>query len=231
MKLAVVQHRLRGDAVEDARRLAHAAKWASEQGAEAVFFPSVDALREPDARAVFATATDELPGSRVVPLVSEGVRAQVFKATDAIPGVGERLGPVALLYGDACIDPAVLERTAAERPSVLVLVPRSESDLQAEAIIELAMRLSESAAGLVIVAETTGGGFGEPGHGTSAVILLGDLMAEAYEDDEVLLVSVQEPVPLPESPEPLPEVPLILQQRLAQHEGRRPDPGYLADLS
>jgi hypothetical protein len=231
VRIAVVQHRERDDAADGARVLAEAAVRASEAGAEAVFFPATAALRDVDARAEFLRLTGHLPGTRIVPVVPEGVRERVFEPNGETEVISERLGKVALLYGDACFRTEQLERMAAEKPAVLVMVPRSESELQAEAALELALGLSESTSGLVIVAETTGGDFGKPSHGSSAIIHLGDMMAEAYEDDEILYADVFEPVPMPEPASPLPEVPTILQQRLASHEGRRPDPGYLADLS
>lgn len=230
MKLAVIQHRLRTDALDDAREAAAEAARAAEAGAELIVLPALDSLADNAAREAFAEATRELRTGLLVPLVTPAVRAHVFTAAE-IPTIAERLGSAALLYGDACMDAAVLERTAAEKPAVLILAPKSEGDLQAEAMLELAIGLSESAAGLVVIAEAIGGDFGEPGHGGSAVVLLGDVMAEALADDDRLLVDVPEPVPVPEPREPVPQVPTILQQRLANHEGRQLDPGYLADLS
>lgn len=229
MKLAVIQHSLHADALADARAAAVAVVRAVEAGAELVVVPALDSLADPSARRAFAEATSGLAAGLVVPLVSPDERARVFSAAE-LPAISERLGAVALLYGDACIDPAVLERTAKERPAVLLLAPRSEGDLQAEAMLELAVGLSESAAGLVVVADPVGGEFGRPGHGGSAVVLLGDVMAEAF-GEETLLVDVPEPVPVPEPRDAVPEVPTLLQQRLANHEGRHLDPGYLADLS
>lgn len=228
MNIAVVQHRPSPDAVADAHAVASEVALAAEGGAELIVLPSLDSFADPAARRAFTEATRSLPAGLVVPLVEPGVRAHVFTATE-LPTITERLGPVALLYGDACMDAAVLERTAAEKPSVLILVPKSEGELQAEAMLELAIGLSESAAGLVMVAETIGGDFGEPGHGGSAIVLLGDVMAEAMEA-ETIMARVSEPVPVPEPRDAVPAVPTILQQRLANHEGRHLDPGYLADL-
>lgn len=228
MKLAVIQHGLRSDPLDDARAAAAAAVAAGGEGAEFIVVPALDSLAHPDARTAFAEGTRDIRTGLLVPLVTPSVRAHVFTAAE-VPEVARRLGTVALLFGDACMDPAVLERTAAEKPAVLILTPRSEGELQAEAMLELALGLSESVAGLVVVAEATGGAFGESGHGGSAIVLLGDLMAEAF-TEETIVAELPEPVPAPEPREPLPEVPTILQQRLANHEGRHLDPGYLADL-
>lgn len=231
MRIAVIQHRERERAADGARALAQAAARASEVGAEAVFLPASSALSDPAARSEFESATDGLPGTRVVPLFAAGTTSRALSATGDLGPLTARLGDVALLFGDACFERDQLERLAAEKPPVLVMLPRSESDLQAEAVLELALGLSESTSGLVVVIDTTGGEPGEPGHGSSAIILLGDVMAEAYEDDEILYADIIEPVPEPEAALPLPQLPTILEQRLASHQGRRLDPGYPADLS
>jgi predicted amidohydrolase len=232
VKIAVIEHRLRDNALEDARALAEACVEASSQGAEVVFFPTVLPVDEIEAHEELARLVSGVAGTRLIPRVAAGARAQVFSASDEIPVVGSRLGRTALLHGDACFDSEVLARVAAGHPAVLIMTPMSESDLQAEAVLELALQLSESMAGLVVVAEPVGGEPGDAGHGGSAIILLGEVLAESTgEDGGVLVAEVVEPVPLPEPPEPLPAVPTILAQRLATHEGRRLDMGYLADLT
>lgn len=129
---------------------------------------------------------------------------------------------VAVLEGDRCFDAASL--TAVRGRDVLVLAPAAETPLQAEAIIEFAIALSSSLVGLVLVEEP-------PWPGGSAVIQLGEVLAEAGEGEEELTAEVRLPLPVPETGAPLPELPPILAQRLAVHAGRRADPGYLADLS
>lgn len=232
MKIAVIEHRLCGEVVEDARSLADACREAARQGAEVVFCPGVIPIDELEAHAELARLVSDVSGTRLIPRVASGVRSQVFSATDEIPVIGSRLGKTALLHGDACFDPEVLARVATGNPAVLIMTPMSESDLQAEAVFELALQLSESIAGLVVVAEPVGAEPGEAGHGGSTIIMLGEVLAEALgEEGSVLIAEVSEPVPLPEPPEPLPAVPTILAQRLATHQGRRLDMGYLADLS
>jgi len=107
----------------------------------------------------------------------------------------------------------------------------SESDLQAEAILEVALALSDSMAGLVLVADTDGAEPGDPGHGGSAIIRLGEMVAEAGDGDEVLIAEVATPVAQPEPREALPEIPTLLAQRLATHRGKRLEVEYLADLT
>jgi hypothetical protein len=193
LRLAVVQHRCRADAAEDAAELARAAEAAVAAGANAIVLPEV-----------------------VAPVTVQGL---------------EQFGRVVVVAGDAAIDPEQHRRLAADAPDVLVLAPGSESDLQAEAVVELAIRLSVSVAGLVIVVETSGAEPGSPGHGGSVVVLLGEVLAEAVFEEQTLDVDVTLPVPAPEPRAPLPELPTILAQRLAHHRGERPVVGYLADLS
>ncbi|PKQ19488.1 MAG: hypothetical protein CVT66_09810 [Actinobacteria bacterium HGW-Actinobacteria-6] len=141
------------------------------------------------------------------------------------------LGRVAFLAGDAAIDEAEYARLGQNPPDVLVLSPGAESDIQAEAVFEVALELSISLAGLVIITERTGAEPGKPGHGGSAVIVLGQVVAEALSDDDLLIADVMVPVLAPEPRAPLPKIPPILAQRLAHHRGQRLSVEYPADLS
>ena len=86
--------------------------------------------------------------SASIPSTAPGVDS--FAAT-APPLDGlEGLGRIALLAGDACMTGLELVRILGDAPNVAVLAPRSENDLQAEAVMELAIGLSESLAGLVV---------------------------------------------------------------------------------
>ena len=147
----------------------------------------------------------------------------------AVQGM-EAFGRVVVIAGDAAIDSEQHRRLAADPPDVLVLSPGSESDLQAEAVLELAIGLSVSLAELVIVAETSGAAPGSPGHGGSAIILLGEVLAEAVFEDQILTVDIDLPVLAPEPRAPLPAIPTLLAQRLAHHKGERLAVDYLADL-
>ncbi|MEN6429650.1 MAG: hypothetical protein ABFC80_02230 [Coriobacteriales bacterium] len=168
--------------------------------------------------------------------IAQGAEA-VFSA--AIPDAGivatadgsSAIGSLVRLEGDAALDHAEHARALSERPDVLVLSPGAESELQAEAVLELALGLSTSVAGLVLVTEHAGAPAGEPGHGGSAIVLLGEVVAEAVNEDDVITAEIPVPVPAPKPRSPLPAVAPILEQRLAHHRGRRLDPDYLADLS
>lgn len=141
------------------------------------------------------------------------------------------VGRVSVLAGDSVIDPRRLEHVASEGPDILVLSPGSESDLQAEAVLELALDLSVSVASLVLVVDEDGAEPGQPGHGGSAIVYLGQVMAEATEPCELLVHDVDLPLTPPEPRGPLPEVSPLLLQRLAAHRGVRLDVTYPADLS
>jgi hypothetical protein len=143
----------------------------------------------------------------------------------------EPFGHVVIVAGDAAIDPEQHRRLAADPPDVLVLAPGSESELQAEAVLELAIGLSVSLAEVVIIAETSGAESGSPGHGGSAIILLGEVLAEAVFDDQTVMADIDVPLRGPEPRAALPVPPTILVQRLARHRGERPAVDYLADLS
>jgi len=229
--IAVVQHRLRDSAEEDARALASAASRAAEGGAELIVFPEVPSLHEHPAREDLYAQLDPLEDRVpwIVPHAGPDCIGQSW-SPEVLPGL-EGLGSVALAVGDAVIDPAAIGRLALERPALLVAAPRSESDLQAEAVLELALGLSDSVTGLVIVIEPSGAEPGQPGHGGSAVAMYGEMVAEATEDEDVLLANVVVPVPQPEPRGPIPGVPPILLQRLAHHRGERVPVDYPADPS
>ncbi len=229
MKIAVVQHRLRETPLEDAHALADAANRASSRGAELCILPEVFALHDGAARDVLLGLLEELPGARVLLHAGAGTVSLAFVG-EVLPGL-EALGAPAVAIGDACFDRGTWVSMLEGGPSYLVMSPRSESDLQAEAAIELAIGLSDAVAGLVLIAECDGAVPGEAGHGGSAIVLLGEVMAEALGGDDVLIIDVMVPVSEPEPREPVPAIPTLLQQRLANHEGRHLDMGYLADLS
>jgi predicted amidohydrolase len=230
VKIAVVQHRLRGLASDDAAALMDAAEQAAERGADFVVFPEVPSLDGEDNldRTMLYLQLGGVAGQRLIPQVREGdVLAGIAMAPEGL----ESLGTLALMVGDSCFDPEALQYLAQAEPDVAVMIPRAESELQAEAVLEMALALSDSLAGLVIVAEATGGEFGEAGHGGSAIIALGKMVAEAMRDDEIIYADIDTPPAQPTPREPLPEAPEILKQRLAAHRGEHPDVDYLADLS
>lgn len=229
MKIAVLQHRLRDSGAEDVAALVESAQTAASRGARLVVFPHVPSLAESTLHARLHDELEHVPAGCLVPRAADGCDA--FELMSApLPGIDE-LGTGALLVGDSALDIARWSDALAAQPDFVVMNPDAENELQAEAALEFALGASDSVSGLVIVAECDGADLGAAGHGGSAIVFLGDIVAEALGGEDVLVAEVPVPVPQPEPREPLPEMPTILQQRLANHQGRRMDMGYLADLS
>lgn len=227
MKIAVIHHNVRGDADKDADALVDAARMACASGADAVVFPRVPSL------AALDMAGREALLARIEGC-AEGAALLVFFADD---GVGPRivdspLGRTALLAGDSCLRENVLRTLVAEGVETAVWRPGAESELQAEAILQYALGSSLALAGLLLLAECSGGEGHDGCRGTSAIIHAGQLVTEATASgDEMLIAEVEVPVAAPEPDMPLPALPPILAQRLAVHDGRKPQVDYLADLS
>jgi hypothetical protein len=231
VKIAVIQHRLRDSSDADIEVLHAAARSASDNGALVVFMPEpLSCLSDAGSLERFYTGLDGLSGLRLIPATPPG--ADGFAATaPPLEGI-EDLGRIALLAGDACMTGLELVRILGDAPTVAVLAPRSENELQAEATMELAMGLSKSLASLVLVTESAGGEPGSIGHGGSAIIYLGDVLAEAMgQEDAILYADIEVPLGRPESPEPLPSIAPILLQRVAHHLGQQPPMDYPAELS
>lgn len=153
----------------------------------------------------------------------------LFTADDPMPGAAAGLGSITLLRGDEVFDLDLLRSLADGGTDVLVLSPGSESELQAEAVLEFAIGLSDCVAGLVLVVERDGAEPGEPGHGGSAIVLLGEVLAEAMSGADVIEAEVGIPVPQPVPRDPLPGLPTILAQRVAHHQGRHLAVDYPSD--
>jgi hypothetical protein len=233
VKIAVIQHRLRATGMEDAEALLATCTTAAERGAEFVLVPDVPAIREDGfqntARSTFMVGLEKVPGRRLIP--QSPPRSLGIAATAPPPPGLMGLGRIGVFVGDSCIDPSEFSRIAMEAPMTAVFAPAAESELQAEAMLELAVGLSDALAALVMIAETAGAEAGAVGHGGSAILFLGEVLAEAIgQDDDLLFAEIEMPVPVPEPREPLPAIPLILQQRLAQHQGRKVPVDYPADL-
>lgn len=224
MRIAVVQHAVRPAPVQDLEALVASVVRAGARDAEWVVLPHVAAVAEgPLNDELWRRLEEDAPGVAVTAAYVEPEElCAVFDDQDT-PGV------TAILAGDFCFAPEALACARAHAPGVLVLVPHAESDIQAEAALEFAIALSTSLASLVIVVDTDGADPGEPGHGGSAVVYLGEVLAEAMSGDDVLYADVDRPVGPPEFPDPMPEVPALLAQRLAAHQGRRLEVDYPAD--
>lgn len=218
MKIAVVQLMLRPAPAQDVEALVLAAGRAAAAGAELIVLPDAAAVSDGPLR-------DEL----VRRLDDEVTAVSLVAGTDAEADHPD-IGRVLVLAGDRCMDPVVLGSLLADAPGALILAPGSESELQAEAMLELAIGLSTSVAPLVVIAETDGADAGVGGHGGSAIVHLGEVLAEAMAGDDVLYAEILTPLGGPQPRGPLPQVPPLLAGRLASHEGRRLDVGYPADL-
>ena len=218
MKIAVVQLELRPAPAQDVEALVLAAARAAAAGADLIVLPDAAAVTEGPLR-------DEL-----IRRLDDEVSAPSLVAGTDVEAVHDELGRILMITGDGCMDPVVLGALAADAPSALVLAPGSESELQAEAMLELAIGLSTSVSPLVLVVETDGADPGVGGHGGSAIVHLGEVLAEAMAGDDVLHAEVLTPLGRPEPRGLLPQVPPLLAGRLAAHEGRKLDVGYPADL-
>lgn len=226
MRLAVVQHRSRPAPAQDLEAIVIAAAQALSRGASVLVLPDVsDLLDGPLADELFCRLEESAPGLEIVVVHPASDEDASFILRDIQP-----LGRVVLLRGDSCFDEAVLTAAAASEPGLAVLAPGSESELQAQAVLELAVPLSTSLASVVVVAETDGAELGDPGHGGSAIVHLGQVLAEAMAGDDMLIVDLPEPLGPPEAPAAMPKMPPVLLQRAAAHRGQKVAVDYPADL-
>lgn len=226
MRLAVVQHRSRPAPAQDLEALAIATARAVELEAEIIVLPAVRAVHEgPLSDELYCRMEDVAADAEILTVQPDRDADESFTVRE-VAG----LGRCVLLWGDACIDPEVLTAAAAIAPGVAVLAPGSESELQAQAVLELAIALSTSLASVVVLAETDGAEMGEPGHGGSAIVHLGQVLAEAMSGDDLLVADLPVPLGPPEAPAALPEIPPVLLQRIAAHRGLKVAVDYPADL-
>jgi len=220
-----VQHAVRPAPAQDLEALVGSVVRAGARDAEWVVLPEVAALAEgPFNDELWRRLEEDAPGVAATAAYVEPEELCAILDDQDTPGV------TAILAGDSCFTSEALACVRAHAPGVLVLAPHAESDIQAEATLEFAIALSTSLASLVIVVDTDGADPGEPGHGGSAVVYLGEVLAEAMTGDDVLYADVDRPVGSPESPDPIPEVPTLLVQRVAAHQGRKLEVDYPVDL-
>lgn len=227
MKVAVIQHRLRAHERMDLAALLALAQEASDDGASVIVCPAVPGM--PRTSRVFQAFVENMnahaPGSLVISPLLAALREEE-NGPLLTP-----LGRTVALLGDDCFDPGCHERLQGLRPQALVWQADAESPLQAEAVLEVALDASLSLAPLVLVAAVVGRARGVSGHGGSAIVHLGDIVAEAGDDEEIVSADLDLPAELPDRPGPLPVPPPILVQRLAHHHGEKPAVDYPADLS
>lgn len=225
MKVSVVQHVLRRTPASDLEALSALAVRAACAGAQWIVLPEVLALRQGRLNEeLWRRLEEDVPGvCKAVASVDDG---------EGVAFLDERKAPdrTVVLVGDACFSSETLQEAMRRHPGIAILSPRAESELQSEAAIEFAIGLSTSLASLVLVSETYGAERGRPGHGGSAIIFLGEILAEAASGEDVLLAAIELPVASPKLPEPLPELPLLLAQRVAAHKGKKLEVDYPADL-
>ena len=228
MRIAVLHHRCRGEATADVAALVEAARSACKQDAEVIVFPrppSLAGMPIDEREALLADIDGCVEG--VALLVS-------FAADDDTTGriTATPLGTTALVSGDACLRAATAARIKEARVNAGVWRPGAESELQAEAVLEYALGCAPVLAGLLVLAECSGTTGHSAHSGTSAIIHLGELLAESVSaDDEILMVDVEVPLPAPESDLPLPGLTPLLVQRLAAHDGHKAPVDYPADLT
>lgn len=228
MRIAVIQHRLRASASENAQALVASAARAAEDGAALIALPWVAGHSAGEVcERVFEEARELGLTDRL--LAHPGLAPGRWELVSA---AGLPAGPVALLCGDACFDQGAWRTVASEHPVTAVLLPLSENELQSEAALEVAISLSEALCPLVLISECAGAGIGAPGHGGSAIVQWGQVVVEALsDDDELIFAEVPTPVALPVPAAGFPRIPTILEQRLIVHAGGKPSTPYPADLS
>ena len=226
MRISVLQHRVRSTVADDIAALKALVVQACAGGADLVvcpWIPSIATSHDPSVRVRVLEALDECAAGTALMLA--------LRAPDRHPEPrvsDSPLGRTALMLGDECL----LEGPEGEVAAAQAWVwrPLSESDLQAEAVIERALAASAAYVGLVLIAEPVGADPGDIGHGASAICYLGAVLAEATSDEEqILTVDLEVPAPSPEPREPMPALPPILSQRLAVHSGRRVTTEYPSD--
>lgn len=228
MRVAVIHHRCRDDVALDSAALAESVGHACADGAAVVVCPQIPALAgmPPHERTHVLEMVHKLAGGT----------ALLMPFTDADDS-GHRivvtpLGLTSLATGDVCLNPETGRMAREAGVHAVVWSPGAESELQAEAIIEYVLQCAPALAGLVVLAECTGSSAHLGQSGVSAIVLFGELVAEsAGAEDEILYVEVEGAWEASEQDLALPELPPLLAQRLAVHEGRRASVEYPWDLS
>lgn len=226
MRIAVAQH---ASPTGEAAIVVPVVRGALERGADLVICPAVPVFAADELSTELDRVVGESAAVYVLP-VAEDAPHGTLTVIEPEGGVGG-VGRIAVLVGDACFDRATWERARDAGVAAAILCPLSESELQAEAALEIAIALSDSLCGLVVVAEAAGADAGDPGHGGSAIVVLGDVAAEGFGETDVVMAELTVPVTGPEPPESFPHLPTLLAQRVAHHKGERLNVEWPADLS
>lgn len=210
----------------DLAALLSLAEQAEDEGVDVIVFPRVPGLTY-ESGLMSAFAENVVERAPQVSIVASC--AAVDRTGHPLP-VDTRLGRALLLSGDDCIDPALFPSIEAMGLEALVLQMDTESPLQAEALLEHALDASLSFAGLVLTACLVGDARGVSSHGGSAIVHLGEILAEAGSGEDLLIARVAVPVPLPVRRGPRPVLPPVLAQRIAAHGGAKLRPDYPATI-
>ncbi len=226
MRIAVVQHQIRTHERVDLAAMLALAERAVDQGADTIVFPCVPGLGGGGELmpAFIQNVCERAPQLSVIASCAGRLR---LTPLEALP---TRLGRTLVLAGDECIDPELFPVIAGANVEALVWQIDTESPLQAEAILELALDASLSLSGLVLVSCFDGEARGARSFGGSAIVHLGELLAEAGQGEDLLLADVAAPVSLPIRRGPLAEPGPVLEQRLAVHRGAKITLGYPATI-
>jgi hypothetical protein len=225
MRIAVVQHRIRTHERMDLAALLSLSEEAAEQGAQAIVYPCVPGLSASVTLlpAFVVNVLERAPG---ITMIAPCVAPRRVGPPKPVPTT---LGSTLVLAGDECIDTGLYAEVESMGLDALVWQMDAESSLQAEALLELALDASLSQAGLVLIAATVGRARGVEGFGGSAVVHLGEIIAEAGDDEQLLIADVGVPVALPARRAPRAVPAPILQQRLAVHRGVRASRDHLSE--
>jgi predicted amidohydrolase len=216
VKIALVQHRIRNHERMDLAALLSMSEQAEDEGADVIVYPCVPGIGYASQlmTAFAANVMERAPQvSIVAPCAARDLGGRLHPAPT-------RLGSTLVLAGDDCIDASLYPEVESLGLEALVWQMATESPAQAEALLELALDASLSQAGLVLTACLYGEARDISSSGGSAIVHLGEILAEAGEGEDLLLADVHIPVLLPERrgrravPAP------VLQQRFAAHHGK-----------
>ena len=225
MKVAVVQLRIRVHVRMDLAALLAATERAADEGADVIVYPYAPWITgQPLLEPFFANVEQRAPG---INWLRPGLRY----AGGAMEAHATGLGRTVMLEGDDCIDTATLALVRAMDCDALVWLFDAEDELQAEALLELALEASVTLVPLVVIASLTGEACGIAQHGVSAIVHMGEILAEADPDDEVLMADVPRASAPLERGHSLPEPAPVLAQRLAAHRHTKLPVDYPAELS
>lgn len=225
MRIATVQHLLRAHERMDLAALLSLCQEASEEGAALIVCPHVPGLvhSEQMSRAFNENVRAYAPGSAVITPFASASKSDPLAVSHSAAGRALVLG------GDECLDPELYPTIEILAPGMLVWQVETESTLQAEALLELALDASQSQSGLIVIATPVGNARGTESCGGSAIVHLGEIVAEAGSGEEIIYADVVVPVMLPEKRRMRAVPAPVLQQRLAVHRGKRPRLDHLSE--